>query len=270
MRTSHYLGDHVALTTTKFDDKIYVDTRDTSLAPHLLVSGDWEPWVTNAFRVMLARFSGGAVIDVGANFGWYTLLANRCGASAVIAVEPHPDIFPLLQKSIVVNGYARRTVAKQVACGALGPGVIEQRLLEYSPTELGGGKVRAETGGTPAASSVPPWFFRPSATWAATVACVSLDDLVVPSLLPADRIIVKIDVEGGEVDVLRGAPTLLAEKPVLFVEHHRENVGALFELIGERYSIKQVLHTGHPGAPLSPDAALEIEDAETLLCEPRS
>jgi len=252
MRTSHYLGDHTALTTTKFGDKIYVDTRDTSLAPHLLVEGDWEPWVSNAFRATMSRFHGARVIDVGANFGWYTLLAHRCGASRVVAIEPNQRLFRLLWDSVAVNGYSPKTSARRVACVAE---ATDDLFLEFTWREAGGGRLTA----------APP----DRSSEYEHVQGLPLDNILQAEIPITTPSIVKIDVEGREVDVLRGASTLLAERPVLFVEHHQDNTRDLWELLGERYVIKHAEHTGHAGAPLTIETAERIGEAETLICEPK-
>src|SRR5271165_2925357 len=70
---SIYLGDHLALAQVLDRFKMYVDTRDIGIAPHLLMGGHWEMWITKLFCDLLQP--GMTVVDVGANFGYYTLLA---------------------------------------------------------------------------------------------------------------------------------------------------------------------------------------------------
>lgn len=105
-----YLGDHQALTRTIFGQKILVDTRDLSLAPHLLLDGYWESWVTNVFLNLLE--SGMTVVEVGANVGYYTLLsASKVGITGkVFSFEPNPEIFEILSRNVEINGFADRTV----------------------------------------------------------------------------------------------------------------------------------------------------------------
>ncbi|MFM7779640.1 MAG: hypothetical protein ACKPB8_12950, partial [Alphaproteobacteria bacterium] len=43
-----YLGSHEALTRLHTGHRIYVDTRDVSIASHLMLEGRWEPWVERA------------------------------------------------------------------------------------------------------------------------------------------------------------------------------------------------------------------------------
>lgn len=68
-----YLGNNKALTKTVFGHKIVVDTRDMSLAPHILLDGEWEAWIVRVFLTFVKP--GMNVIDVGSNVGFYSLLA---------------------------------------------------------------------------------------------------------------------------------------------------------------------------------------------------
>lgn len=66
--------------------------------------GVWEP---NLTRWIGERLSPGDVfIDVGANIGYYSLLAsNRVGgAGSVVAIEPSPSIFGCLVRNLALNG----------------------------------------------------------------------------------------------------------------------------------------------------------------------
>lgn len=48
-RTCIYMGDSKALTNTIYGHKMYVKTTDLSLAPHILLDGFWENWITKVF-----------------------------------------------------------------------------------------------------------------------------------------------------------------------------------------------------------------------------
>jgi FkbM family methyltransferase len=89
---------------------IYVDTRDFALAPHLMWDGFWEMWITQAMTRSLEP--GMVAVDVGANFGYYTLLmADAVGPTGkVIAFEPNSRIARLLRWSGSVNGFRDRIV----------------------------------------------------------------------------------------------------------------------------------------------------------------
>lgn len=101
------LGDYTALTRVLGDLLLYVDTRDIILAPHLLMSGCWEFWVTQAIARHLRP--GMVCADIGANVGYYTVLM-----AALVGDKGHVHAFDLLpsnrrhlQRSVEVNGFRR-------------------------------------------------------------------------------------------------------------------------------------------------------------------
>src|SRR4029077_1711007 len=59
-------------------------------------------------------------VDIGANVGWYTLLAAHFGAGMVFAFEPQIALASLLVKSVRVNGYGDRVRVLPFACGGCG------------------------------------------------------------------------------------------------------------------------------------------------------
>jgi FkbM family methyltransferase len=88
--------------------KMFVDNADFGLSPHLMLDGFWEMWVTAA--ILNTVQSGMVAIDVGANLGYFTLLlADLVGEKGrVLAFEPNPRMMTLLDRSIVLNGFADR------------------------------------------------------------------------------------------------------------------------------------------------------------------
>ena len=249
MRPVVYIGDHTALAMTRFGDKIYVDSRDTSLAPHIMLQGDWEPWVTNAFIAKLTELREPTVIDVGANVGWYTLVACRFGAKRVVAFEPNVRLAELVGRSIHVNGYGHIASVRSVACGS----ERQSRVLGVNPLELGG------------AHLLPP-----EEEGGYTVSVTRLDDELPPSTLTGP-VVIKIDVEGFEPDVVTGAWDIITEhRPNLFVEHHQteRNLNLLRLLFSNGYKLLHCRHSGFASAPLSVEEAGELGDAEMILCEP--
>ena len=68
-------------------------------------------------------------VDVGANFGTYTVFAaEKVGPrGTVFAIEPSPGIFPLLFESVAMNGFEERTISLRCAAGAKqGEAVLHQ------------------------------------------------------------------------------------------------------------------------------------------------
>ena len=79
-----HLTEDTALALVHGRLPILVDTRDYSIAPHLLLDGFWKLSETEVFRNALRP--GMTVVDVGASFGYFTLIA----ADAVGAIRARP------------------------------------------------------------------------------------------------------------------------------------------------------------------------------------
>ena len=144
---------------------------------------------------------GSVVVDVGANIGEYTLLAAlSTGATGrVVAVEPNVALHPRLVRNLDLND-ATNVEVWPVALGSVaGSGTLT---VPMSNPALG--TLRGDSSEEPKAQYEVP--------------IKRLDD----ALPPADRqrlSVLKIDVEGWELDVLRGARETLAEaKPVVLYE----------------------------------------------------
>lgn len=143
---------------------------------------------------------GAVVVDVGANIGYNAVhAAQLAGARGrVIAVEPTPDNLAVLHANVAACGLAN-VVVEPVAAGST------RALRELY--------VR---GATSAVNSLFPDSCYAHVTGVLEVRVVPLDDLVAGT---AD--VVKIDVEGAELEVLHGMTRLLREpRTVLIVEWH--------------------------------------------------
>src|ERR1700731_692630 len=104
-----YLGDHLTLARVLGHSKMLLPTTDVGFASHVMLDGFWEIWLTLFFARLV--MPGMTVIDVGANFGYYTLLfGHAVGPSGhVIAIEPVPATAAILARTIELNGLTGRT-----------------------------------------------------------------------------------------------------------------------------------------------------------------
>lgn len=82
---------HKFMARTVFRSRIAGDTRDI-LHQYIYYFGVWEPHLTNWIGQQLAP--GDTFIDVGANVGYFSLLASRLvgKSGVVVAIEPSPTI----------------------------------------------------------------------------------------------------------------------------------------------------------------------------------
>jgi len=86
----------------------FVDDRDLMLGPRLALDGFWESWVTLAVARHL--YGGNWCIDVGANYGYFTLLmAGMVGPEGrVVACEPIPALAgDYLPRNLALNGHEK-------------------------------------------------------------------------------------------------------------------------------------------------------------------
>lgn len=104
-RSIAYLGDYTVLTKLIYGPKIYLDTRDLSMSGHLILDGYWEDWITKLFLSIVKP--GMTVLDIGANCGYYSLIAAHIvGNHGIVhAFEPNPFHHNNFIKSKNINGY---------------------------------------------------------------------------------------------------------------------------------------------------------------------
>jgi FkbM family methyltransferase len=160
---------------------------------YLYVFGVWEPDLTQFIHQRLQP--GDTFIDVGANIGYHTLLAasKLTEGGRVVAIESSPKIYQLLQASLADNGSPScvRTV-NQAAAESVGT------LPLYSgPDKNIGLSTTVGSRGLPSEGEIP---------------AAPLADLLETPEIETARL-VKIDVEGAEVAVLRGMQSFLERCP---------------------------------------------------------
>ena len=118
--TGVYYSEHRMLCRLLGEYLAFVDTRDLMLGPRLVLDGFWESWVTLAIARHLRP--GMWCVDVGANYGYYTLLmAAGCGPEGrVVACEPNPILTETyLPCNLALNGFQDRVEICPKAVGNL-------------------------------------------------------------------------------------------------------------------------------------------------------
>lgn len=158
-------------------------------------------------RSFVARFlqSGMTFFDVGAHHGLYSLLASkRVGKEGqVYAFEPVPQEFRRLSRNLNLNR-CRNVVAEQIAMsrfqGEADMYIVHGRESGCNSLRLPGRDVTTTTS-------------------LVKVALITIDKYVQKMRIGAIDLI-KIDAEGGELDILKGAESVLTEnfRPLMLCE----------------------------------------------------
>ena len=138
------------------------------------------------------------LLDCGANFGyWSVLVTSRpFGAHKAIAIEPSSDNFAKLANNAKVNGNRFETL--KCAIGAA-KGTARLSGTKHEAFSIAGG---ANSGG----EEVP---------------VMALDDILTGGkIAPGGKYLIKLDVEGVEIDAIKGGAKLLAGDSVIMCEEH--------------------------------------------------
>jgi len=147
---------------------------------HVAVFGVWEPRITD--YLLAKQHVSGTFLDIGANVGYYSLLASRIFDN-VISFEPAPKNFAKLTANIAANG-ADNISAFELA-------ISDQRQIaplyrSVDHDNSGMSSLREENG----------------AAFEANIKCVPLQDVVDDQEWRRVKFI-KVDVEGAELQVVK-------------------------------------------------------------------
>jgi FkbM family methyltransferase len=193
--------------------RFYVDENPALVKQALLAGEPWEPYVIEEFVKHLSP--GDTVLDIGAHIGSLTVpLAAQVGAEGrVFAFEPQKKIYRELVHNLALNGI-RNVVPLRFALSS------QAGVIEMDPITAEDGRVRIGKGGD-------------------SVEARTIDSFEFP-----DVSLIKIDVEGHTVDVLRGAAkTIDAFTPVIIVEVWVQNLRVVMAILrGHGYQVRKISH----------------------------
>jgi FkbM family methyltransferase len=176
------------ITINNYKMNIYQDKYKWTddITAELLFKGTWEPYTTEVFKQILREEM--VAVDIGANIGYYSLLAaSLVGAKGkVYAFEPEPQNYALLIKNISANGYTNIEAYRKAVSRSAG------RMALYVGTQSG----------THSLFNV-----RETTTKSVMVDLISLDEFFREKKKGVD--IIKLDVQGAEMDVLMGMQNVI-------------------------------------------------------------
>ena len=234
--------------------RMYVRPESSHLAASLITTGDWEKRETEVF--MAAIEPGMTVLDLGANIGYYTLIAAQLvGPSGrVIAFEPDPANYDLLVKNVAVNGHTNVT--------AIRAAVADE--AKRAPLYLDHGHW---------GESLAEQNISGSVGWV-EVDVVTLDGVVRDKRWTTPVGLMKIDVQGAEGLVLRGGRGLFErDLPRILMELEPDRLRTMatepldllrdFEALG--YRIQPIDERAAFDAPISLDRLVSLAEETGII-----
>ena len=174
---------------------VALDTADSSVSAHIIEDGEWEPPVVHVLRKYL--MAGSIFVDIGANLGWHSAVGSAAvgPTGRVYAIEPNPDNARLIAHTVQRND------------------LTNVELLPFALSERTGfAAFRSAIGSNGGfAWGNDPSFIDPAVT---IVPTMRFDDLDI-----AHVDVIKMDVEGAEPMVMRGAVEMIErDHPVIIFE----------------------------------------------------
>jgi FkbM family methyltransferase len=203
--------------------------------------GSWSRQLVALLGAQLTR--GGTLLDVGAHVGLISIAVAARSRAHCIAFEPAPDNAACLARNVVRHGLTSRIELHALALSDQ-PGTLR---LGLSPDN--GGDHHALVAG---AALAPGW--REQA-----IPCARLDDLLEGRTLERP-LLLKLDTQGSEVRVLRGAQRVLEQVDAIVLEYWPAGLARL----GDRASMLEPLLARFEWA------AVLAQDDRALSLAPRS
>jgi FkbM family methyltransferase len=214
--------DDEEIATSKLTGVRFLARRDNMIERTLIEQGRWEFPVH--LRILALLVPGDTFVDVGANIGAHSCAAaHHVGPNGrVIAIEPISELAERLRRNCALNGLDNVTIVRKAAAA------VRARRVLFAPKRgeenQGMGSFYSHEGEsqTPIEVETEP-----------------LDEILKAVAVRRVRVM-KIDVEGAELEVLRGARrTLERWRPHLVFEFHAaawERAGATID------EVRQLLH----------------------------
>lgn len=233
-----YLVAHASF----FDLRLKFRVED-AIGRHLYKRGAIERTITDYLVRSLAIADGELAFDVGANIGWYSLILDRLAAPSarIFAFEPDPESFALLEENLAANAAARVRPVER----ALSDGEGEQALYRYTAKNSGRHSLVPRAGGEQVRVTV-----------------TSLDAYRSRVGAVGPVAFAKIDVEGWELAVIRGAQQTLSEARLVLVELSPPRMRAVGHSPEE--AIERLFGAGLTPRQVTPGGLVEVARADLL------
>ena len=173
--------------------RIYVDPHDQRAQALIKAQGNFNPPTLALWQSLIDEGPWTHIVDVGANYG-EMLTGVTLPDATVIAIEPNPHLSPYLARTLLESGLKVEVIAAALSDRV---GTVAMRI---DRTWSGMSSVVAGQSQTDG-----------HVIETRTVAATTLDSLIRERARGTVRLLVKLDVEGHEVAVLRGLENLLPD-----------------------------------------------------------
>ncbi|KAK3576472.1 hypothetical protein CHS0354_028522 [Potamilus streckersoni] len=183
-------------TVPSFTICVYSIQEDVYISGSLRQSGTWDLDQTILVQGALNRFPDAMFVDVGANIGYFSLLARAMGR-AVIAIEPTHANFLRLQEGVVRNKFSDNILLLKYA-------ISDER------TTVIMGKDDHNQGGIAVAKEI-----RGFTNNSLSVEAITLNDLA--RIILSREIIIKMDIEGYECKAIHSSMEFLQKFKVRYI-----------------------------------------------------
>jgi FkbM family methyltransferase len=193
---------------TRYGFRIFLNPTDMDdVSSAIGASGIYEMDVSELLRSLVKPRS--TVIDVGANIGWFTLLAAKLGASKIVAFEPDSNNLRLLRQSMMANGF--RNIICYDFCVTSHEGYVSLFVVDNM-------------------CGLNSIIRRSPATSGEIHAKSTTLDTIVREQEIQEIDVLKIDVEGAEAEVISGGTEALTVTKSIVMEWNRETWSSQIEL----------------------------------------
>jgi FkbM family methyltransferase len=236
---------------TKFGDILHIDPTEI-VGKYIYYFGIWEPCLSSW---LLERLKPGDVfIDIGANIGYFSLLASRIVGpyGQVVAVEALPDIAQILSHNIKLNGAANVRFVNVAAWDK------DDLLMFFTDSHLSAKSTCLE-------SHADKWELKHKCE----VKAQPLSGILTQPEIQSARF-VKIDVEGAEIEVISGMQRImpLFNNDVEFIIE--VNLNSLnSHSVAENYFLKWFADWGFHAYEMSNDYDIESCISKNIHPRPR-
>jgi len=285
------LFENELLVETKRGYLMVVPSWNLDVAIGIVRDGVIEPWTNEVFASMFGR--GDTVVNVGANFGYYSFLAGHQvgGQGKVFAIEANPHVYRYLLKGIFWSGLPG--IVQAFLCAAVSPDMEEKQIsFLCDPQFIGGGNMFSKTETVDSLELghwsglnvhkvvdeerrfVPKGIMTEITAEGRTVDRITRNEPSIKAML--------IDAEGSESYVIGGAKQIISRSPNLEIimewdpntsnlETHRiPYIKAMWDflLVEQRMTPYRICHEGYRGIGHMPD--LTKLNRESLYNVPHS